>query len=227
MRSTLERAHLIFAVGLLCILVIAGCKKPTEQIASGDPVHAASVASESIPNLPAPTQIQQQDCSSAAKNALGSQAKVLRCGTFNSPDVQEVIAVLPANFPTKDGSGIAIRKMMILRKEPMGWRVAVTAAREIQNEAGYVGIDYIDDYFHYYGYWLTFSDAHSNDVGLMIIDLLDIEKGDGSSEAASTEIAWNPKVGRYQEWHPDGFQPEVKNPPHWKAGVKLPATHPK
>jgi hypothetical protein len=210
-----------------CILVITGCKKPSEPIASRDPVNATSAASESIPSFPAPTQIQQQDCLSAAKKALSSQAKVLRCGAFNSPGVQEVVAVLPANFPTKNGDGVAIRKMVILRKEPSGWRLALTAAREVRNEAGYVGLNYIDDYSHYFGYWLTLSDTRPDGTKAMLIDLLDIEKADGTSEASSTEFAWNPKVGRYQEWaydqDPQGFRREIKNPPHWKPGVELPA----
>jgi len=164
---------------------------------------------------------------SAAKKALGTEVKVVRCGALNTPAVQEVVAVLQANFPPHPGNGVAIRKMEILRKEKSGWRISLTATKEVKNEAGYVGLNYIDDYSHYFGYWLTLSDTRSDGTKAMLIDLLDIEKADGSSEASSTEFAWNPEVGRYQEWaydqDPEGFRPEIKNPPHWKPGVKLPA----
>jgi hypothetical protein len=120
--------------------------------------------------------------------------------------------------------------MAILRKEPSGWRTSLMAAREVQNEAGYIGLDYVDDDFHYFGYWLTISDEHLGNAKEMLIDLLDIENADGSSEAASTEFAWNPVVGRYQEWayyqNPEGFKAEIKNPPHFKGGVMIPPAPP-
>jgi hypothetical protein len=155
----------------------------------------------------------------------------VRCGELNTPGIQEVIAVLPYKLPPSKGDSIPIRKLVILRKEPSGWRTSLTAAREVKNEAGYIGLDYIDDDFHYFGFWLTISDAHLNGAKEMLIDLLDIENADGSSEASSTEFAWNPAVGRYQEWaydqDPERFRTEIKNPPHWKPGVKLPFAPPR
>lgn len=63
------------------------------------------------------------------------------------------------------------------------------------------------------------------------MDLVYIERADGGSDADGTNIAWNPAVGRYQECaydqDPQGFRTEIKNPPHWKHGVKLPSTPPK
>ena len=44
----------------------------------------------------------------------------------------------------------------------------------------------------------------------------------GVPEGAPIEIAWNSKVGRYQEYaaneDPVGFKPELKNPPHIRTG---------
>jgi hypothetical protein len=221
-----------FVVAVLCLLGTAGCdRKSNQQTPSPDSVANSRTASTPSPDSPRPTQAQQQDCLDAAKKALGEDAKVLRCGALNTPDIQEVIAVLPAGFPSNESTGIAVRKMLILRKEPSGWRTALTAEREIQNEAGFVGIDYIDDSFHYFGYWLVLSDKRSDGAKAMDIDLLDIENADGTSEALSTEIAWNPAVGRYQEWaynrNPEGFRPEIKSPSHRKPGVKLPTASPK
>jgi hypothetical protein len=151
---------------------------------------------------------------------------VLRCGEINVPGVQEVVAVLPAKYPQSPDKYSAIWKMVILRHEPSGWRAELTASRKIQNEAGYIGLDYIDDSFRFMGYQLSFLDESPDKKRGFGADLVLIEKEDGGSEATSTGIAWNPAVGRYQEWNPDGFRAEIKNPPHWKPGVKLPSAPP-
>jgi hypothetical protein len=213
------------AVAVLCLLSITGCKKDShKQIKSPDPVQSSPSPASSA------TTQQQKECLAAAQKALGVQAQVVRCGELNTPGIQEVIAVLPYKLLPSKADSIPIRKMAILRKEPSGWHTSLTAAREVQNEAGYVGLDYIDDDFHYFGYWLTISNEHLDNATELLIDLLDIENADGSSEAASTEFAWNPAVGRYQEWaydqNPEGFKPEFKNPPHFKGGVMIPPRPP-
>jgi hypothetical protein len=75
----------------------------------------------------------------------------------------------------------------------------------------------------YYGYRLRLSDTRSDDKKAFDVDILDIEYADGTSEEVSTEIAWNPAVGRDQEFtvnrDPEGFQPEIKNPPRRRPGV--------
>ncbi len=159
---------------------------------------------------------------------MGIHAKVLKCGELNIPGIQEVVAVLPAKYPHSRGKDSTIWKLVILRHEPSGWQTALTVARQIQNEAGYIGIEYIDDYFRFMGYRLRFRDEDPGQKKTFGIVLTYIERTDGGSDQASTEIAWNPAVGRYQEWEygqdPEGFQVEIKNPPHWKPGVKLPST---
>ncbi len=126
---------------------------------------------------------------------------------------------------------MAVGKMVILRQELSGWRTALTAAREIQNQAGYVGLEYVDDYFHFMGYQLSLSDTRSDEKKALVIDLTYIERTDGGSDQTSVEIAWNPAAGRYQEWayfqDPQGFRPEIKNPQHWKPGDKLLPTPPR
>jgi hypothetical protein len=117
--------------------------------------------------------------------------------------------------------------MVILRREPSGWRTELTASREIQNETGYIGLDYIDDSFRFMGYQLSLLDGSPDKKRGFGADLVLIEREDGGSEATSTGIAWNPVAGRYQEWNPDGFRTEIKNPPHWRPGVKLPSAPPR
>jgi hypothetical protein len=174
----------------------------------------------------APSVTGSQSCLEAARKALGARAVVLKCDVLDTPGIREVIAVLPAKLPHNEVTGMAILKMVILRHELKRWRPALMVARQIRNRVGYIGIEYIDDYSPFYGYWLRFSDTRSDGKKAFDIDLTWIDSANGTTESASTEIAWNPLIGRYQEFtvnqDPEGFQPEVKNPPHWRLGVKLP-----
>jgi hypothetical protein len=202
---------------IVCALPVAGCKKNSQhQLALPSQVSSA------------PTEAQQQDCLDAARKAMGAEALVVRCGDLNTPGVQEVVAVLPAKYPPSRETGMTIWKMVILRHEPTGWRTALTASREIQNEAGYVGVEYIDDYFDFMGYQLRLLDERSGHKKAFDVSLVYIERSDGGSDQIPVEIAWNPAAGRYQEWaydrEPEGFRPEIRNPPHWKPGVRLPPT---
>lgn len=156
---------------------------------------------------------------------------MLRCGALNSPETQEAIAVLPGKYPPAKDGGLAILRMVILRRMPSGWQTALTVSKDIQNDAGYIGIDYIDDYSPFYGYWLVLSDKDSYGKTALDVYLTYIDAADGTTESIGTDIAWNPVVGRYQEFvmnqDPEGFRPEIKNPPHWKPGVKLPSAQPR
>lgn len=159
---------------------------------------------------------------------LGPQSKVLKCGALNNADVQEVMAIVPAGLPPRSGGEVAILKPAILQRQGSDWRPILQISRNIQNTSGYVGIDYIDDYSPFYGYWLRMSDTRSDGKKAFDIDVTWIDYADGTTESSGTEIAWNPAVGRYQEFEinrdPEGFHAEIKNPPHWKPGVKLPST---
>jgi len=214
----------MFAVTVLCLFSIAGCKKDShKQVASPQSVQSSPSPVSSASNP------QQTDCLAAARKALGIRAQVVRCGELNTPGIQEVVAVLPAKYPGYPG--MAIWKMVILRQEPSGWHIALTAARDIQNEAGYVGLDYIDDDSKFMGYQLDFSDKQLDKQKGLDFFLTYIERADGGSEQSGIEIAWNPASGRYQEWaygqDPEGFKPEIKNPPHYKGGVMIPPAPPK
>lgn len=208
---------LICSLAILCMFAPLGCAKTTGQ-----------QEQKEIRTSPAPTQTLQQECLGVAKKALGNQAEAVKCGELNTPGVPEVVAVLPARFPHNGDSEMTIRKMVILRKESSGWRTVLTASRQVQNEAGYVGLEYIDDYFKFMGYQLRLSDVRSDGKKAFDVNLIYIERANGGSDETSTEIAWNPVVGRYQEWRydqdPASFRSEIKNPPHWKPGVKLPAS---
>lgn len=90
---------------------------------------------------------------------------------------------------------------------------------QITNEAGYIGIDYIDDRKPAYGYLLNISDVRAD--GKKAFDLSFrylLKDGKTDTESLGIEVSWNSAVERYQEFSmnqdPEGFQSEVRNPPH-------------
>jgi hypothetical protein len=214
------------AVGGLFLLSLAGCKKDSQQ---QTPSHSTVTSS---PNSVSTTLNQQQkECLAEARKALGINAQVLRCSELNTPGIQEVVAVIPAKYPPSSDTSLKIWKLVILRHEPKGWRTALTASRQIQNDAGYIGLEFIDDDFKFMGYQLRLSDERSDDHTVFAVNLIYIESADGGSDQIGTEIAWNPAVGRYQEVPLEGegseeFKPEIKNPPHCRGGVMIPSTPP-
>jgi hypothetical protein len=213
----------VIAVYATCLVNLSACSNSSIQ-KSSQPAFASTKTEENALHSSVNSEQQDEECRGAARKALGSSVIVVKCGELNSPGVLEVLAALKADFSSRPTS-IAIRKMVILRKNPSGWHTSLTVGREIRNEAGYVGIDYIDDYYHFHGYWLTLSEKPLGPKAGLSFSLLNTDSADGSSEQVSTEIAWNPNVGRYQEWtyfkDPAGFASEIKHPQHWKPGVKL------
>jgi hypothetical protein len=165
----------------------------------------------------AASTINQRSCLDAARAALGPGAVVLRCGDLNSSGTPEAVAALVLK-PNRKRCTPASR-VLILRFERAGWRKVFDAGEhfEIRNTEGYVGIDYIDDANVYRGYCVEISDRSGSElfsVGLAFIgsdDRVD-------EEGLPINVAWNSKVGRYQEIvsndAPPKFAPELKNPPH-------------
>jgi hypothetical protein len=119
-----------------------------------------------------------------------------------------------------NAEGLAVSQLAILRHEPSGWRVVLTASKEVQNEAGYVGIDYIDDSSPNFGYRVLFPDQRDDGKKVFSISLSYMRK-DGNTDGIPLEISWDSAVGRYREFgvnsDPPGFKPEIKNPPHLKT----------
>jgi hypothetical protein len=212
----------MLTVAGLLLLTVTGCKKDShKQVTSTQPVQSPTSPVSSA------TIQQQKECLAEAKKALGIHAQVLRCGELNTPGIQEVVAVLPAKYPPSSDTSLKIWKLVILRHEPSGWRTALTASREIQNEAGYVGLEFIDDDTKFMGYQLRLRDERSDESTVFAVNLIYIESADGGSDQVGIQIAWNPAVGRYQEVPLEGegsenFKPEIKNPPHFRGGVMIP-----
>jgi len=118
---------------------------------------------------------------------------------------------------SEDQNGIPVSRLVILQKVDSQWKTALDAARQIQNPAGYVGIDYIDDSQQYLGYRANFLDRRSDGKPAFLVQLSYL-RTDGKPEGVPIEISWNPTAGRFQEFsvnqEPEGFKTELKNPPH-------------
>lgn len=153
-------------------------------------------------------------CISAARAVLGANALVLRCGDVNGSGTQEAVAALRLkSVPTREECA-PVSHVVVLRSDKAHWTTALDVAKEIKNPEGYVATDYIDDSYHFPGYCLELSDKRSDGATAFTIFLTYLNPS-GAVEGSSTEISWNNKVNRYQEFADvGGFKPEIKNPPH-------------
>jgi len=183
-------------------------RDPSTQSPRGNRVLNPDVASAAL-----------QSCSRAAKAALGSAAKILKCGDLTGQRSLEAVAAIPLKqYPTTD-DGVAVSRLVVLLRQNTKWMVVLSADRKnwIRNTAGYIGIDFIDDSADFVGYRVTFS---NEDVpaGAKFTIWLSYLSPTGRSEGVATEIKWNRSVRRFQEYRetqdPAGFRSEIKNPPH-------------
>jgi hypothetical protein len=138
---------------------------------------------------------------------------VLRCGHVGDGAL-EVLSVKKLKTVPVRKACIPVSRLVILRQEKAAWQTALDAGVAMKNPAGYVSTEYIDDAGQFFGYCLELGDSRSDGVRAFTVSLTDINPK-GQEEGASTEISWNARVRRYQEFVTlEGFKPEVKNPPH-------------
>jgi hypothetical protein len=163
------------------------------------------------------SQSLQGECAEAARRAIGQGAAVLKCGFLNEPGVLEVVAGLKRQPQRATDKRILVSKLVLLRREPSRWRTALTASKQIQNEQGFIGIDFIDDSAPFWGYSVQFKNHRADDKAGFVLSLAYMATSKDDSEVP-VDISWNLAVGRYQEfsmnYEPIGFKPELKNPPH-------------
>jgi hypothetical protein len=156
----------------------------------------------------------------AARQVLGPSAKVLKCGELNQAGVLESVAAITVTPKSHAVHGVFARDLVILRRDAGDWKIALRASRLIRNDAGYVGLEYIDDCSPFWGDALNFSDTRPDGKKAFTLSI-QWRAFENDTDPWPTDIAWDDAVGRYREVTGDGFQPEVKNPPHeCPGGVK-------
>lgn len=165
-------------------------------------------------------------CLQAARRWLGASAKVVKCGHLTGPGSIEVMAILPLSGHKKYPGRYYVSKFVILRRTgPDKWTVELRADQlPPRNRSGYIGIEFLDN-CPSYGYAIDLSDHivaddptstfnNRPDFTLWLYYL----NPEGRIEGASTEISWNPKLLRFQQFDYEAgmFWPETKNPPYRK-----------
>jgi hypothetical protein len=161
--------------------------------------------------------VQQKECLKAARQVLGPNAKVLKCGELNQPGILESVAAIAKRPKSIAVEGIFARDLVILRREAGEWKTVLRASRLIQNDAGYVGIEYIDDCSPLWAERIEFSDKRPDGQKGLVVSI-QWRWSENDDEEEPTDIAWDGAVGRYREITGNEFQPEVKNPPHLCPG---------
>jgi hypothetical protein len=197
MRQKRWQLNLFASLGLL---IVCGCHQNSSvQRTSATPLNTVAI---------------DESCRDGTKRALGSSGEVLSCGFLTRKDVLEVVAGVRAAQP---GGMRAFRKLVVLRRDQSHWVSELEVDNQTTNPEGYLGISFIDDSIKDSRYLVIIDKKRSDDTDGFTISLQEVTAV-GEYEGVATEISWNPKVGRYQEYaaneDPIGFRPELKNPPH-------------
>jgi len=167
-----------------------------------------------------------QACLQAARRWLGASAKVVKCGHLTEPESIEVMAILPLSGHKKYPGRYYVSKFVILRQTgPDTWTEELRADQlPPRNRSGYMGIEFLDN-CPSYGYAVDLSDhIMADDPNNIFNNRPDFTlwlyylNPEGQIEGASTEIGWNPKVRRFQEFNYQVgfFTPATRNPPYRK-----------
>ena len=165
-----------------------------------------------------------QACLQAAKRWLGASAEVVKCGHLTEPRSIEVLAILPVSGHKKTPGRYYVSKLIILsRTGPDTWTEELRADQlPPRNRSGYVGIEFLDN-CPSYGYGLSFyshvfADDPSNVFNKRPYFTVSLSylNPEGQIEGSETEISWNPKVRRFEEFNYQVgfFTPATKNPPY-------------
>jgi hypothetical protein len=160
---------------------------------------------------------EQKACVTAAREKLGPDAAVLRCGHLSDSGALETLAVVKLASIAGQGNCVAVSRLAVLRHDGTEWKAELEADQQIKNPEGYIGLSYIDDSYKVRGYCLTVTDRRTGSREPFSIALGYITKN-GRFEGVPVYIGWNSKVGRYQEFAGNddaaGFNSEVKHPRH-------------
>ena len=114
-------------------------------------------------------------------------------------------------------AGWPISRLVVGQLEGGQWHTVLSASKDwIRNDAGYVGIEFIDDSYSFSGYWAAVAQRDDGERGILISLTYMLPNGD--PEGAPLQIGWNYGVGRYQEIvnndSPYQFGAEIRQPPH-------------
>jgi hypothetical protein len=156
------------------------------------------------------------------KEVLGPDAEIVKYGRLNGTNTVEAVGIVKIKGLALNGEGIPVSQLAILRLDPR-WRLVLRASEDwIKNDAGYVGIDFIDDSFRISGYRAKLSNQTTDGEAGFMLDLSFLLPGGESDEGTPIRIAWNAAVGKYQEVvsndGPVEFKPEIRQPPHRRPG---------
>jgi hypothetical protein len=165
----------------------------------------------------------RNDCQKASQLLLGSRAEVINCGSIHDHAL-EVVAIVRVRGLRENRNGIPISRLVILVRQSGRWVRELNVNEEITNEAGWVGIDFIDDSHSTPYYRLKTSDngakwGDRKPSQFTLVLLTMSRTGKVDPEDLGIGIGWNSAVSRFQEIDPSGthFIAETKAPKHYRA----------
>lgn len=148
---------------------------------------------------------------------LGPTAEIVKYGHFIDSKNLDAIAVTRIRTNSA-GTRLLISNLAALRLTRTGWQRLLRVSNYITNDAGYIGIDYTED-SPSFNYELELANKRSDGTPGFVLTFTFLTRK-LERDGLPIEVGWNPAVGRYQEFSPngEGFLPELKNPPHRHVG---------
>jgi hypothetical protein len=211
---------------LLALLLFACSRRGTAAIAESQ---AAGQSVQGSPNQASGIDNSaSKACAEAARAVLGPSGEVAKCGHLLGLSSLEAVAFIRLERPGLDKSDLPVLRLVILRRTDSHWGVELDAKDltegGITNPSGYLEPQYIVDYLPpqpYHGFVASFDDHRSDDTRGFVLYLAELGPPGDTDMGSDIEIAWNPAVGRFQEFvydqDPKGFIPELKNPKRVKS----------
>ena len=158
----------------------------------------------------------REHCAAAAANLLKGRIKIVGLGPLGDTREESTfkcLAVLPfGEQPTNDR--LLIKRGVILEFRDGKWEPILNIHETVRNQAGHLGIDYIDPSAQF-GYAISTGRRRTDNVTRFTL-MLTYLNSKRQPEGLPIEISWNPEVGRFQEFapsEPGEYQSELANPP--------------
>ena len=158
-------------------------------------------------------------CAAEATRTLHSEVLVWRFGDLTGEGKSACLAVVTTGG-NQAKEEIHAKRGIVIQSDGKEWRELLRFDEQIKNKQGYIGIDFIDPDWHY-GFALKSDDQRSDGTKGFTIYFTSLN-AKLEPEGTETQVSWNPKAQRFQEYAPNeldpsDFKPEVCNPPVRKS----------
>lgn len=109
------------------------------------------------------------ECRKGVTGLLGVGAEVLKCGLLTGSSTLQAVGAMKISRFVASEAGWPVSHLIVAQSDGGRWHVVLSASKDwIKNEAGYVGIEFIDDSYRFPGYWAAVNKRDDGRPGILI-----------------------------------------------------------